>query len=182
MSQTPKWRITLCDVLLCVYVSWDVRWLIWSTTLMLKTVLLAFCVQIFTYDFVLNWHVHWYICTAVWFICPRQLYHCKLILICHYFTKLACGEAPKYHFLCHSLWSFPLHNNVCVCLWCGLLLLNTLISLHERCSNPVSKTHAPDPFCPPQQMTCYRSVFTHVWGHLCRLCPQSASSFLFFYI
>lgn len=28
---------------------------------------------------------------------------------------------------------------VCVCLWCGLLLLNTLISLHERCSNPVSK-------------------------------------------
>lgn len=84
--------------------------------------------------------IHMYSCM----ICPYQLYHCKLILICnsicHYFTKLACGEAPKYHFLCHSLWSFSLHNNVCVCLWCGLLLLNTLISLHERCSKSVSNT------------------------------------------
>lgn len=134
--------LSVTSFCVCADVSWDVRWLIWSTTLMLKTVLLAFCVQNFTYDFVLNWHVHWYICTAVWyvlisFIIASWYWFVTVFVI---FTKLTCGEAPKYHFLCHSLWSFPLHNNVCVCLWCGLLLLNTLISLHERCSKSVSNT------------------------------------------
>lgn len=127
--------------------------------------------------------IHMYSCM----ICPYQLYHCKLILICnsicHYFTKLACGEAPKYHFLCHSLWSFSLHNNVCVCVCvCDVVYCYwTLWFLYMKDAVNLYQTHAPDPFCPPQQLTCYRSVFTHVWGqHLCRLCPQSASSFLFF--
>lgn len=177
--------LSVTSFCVCAYVSWDVRWIIWSTTLTLKTVLLAFCVQNFTYDFVLNWHVHWYICTAVWyvlisFIIASWYWFVTVFVIIS--QSWPVEKPPNIIFFATHSGLFP-STITCVCVCDVVYCYWTLWFLYMKDAVNLYQTHAPDPFCPPQQMTCYRSVFTHVWGqHLCRLCPQSASSFLFFYI
>lgn len=105
------------------------------------------CTDFVKYNFVFDWHVHWYVCTAVIY----QLYHYKLILICnsiwfstcHFIPNLAPRTSPKHYFLCQVTLTF-LQKNV-VLLWYEKSLLKTctFISLHERyvCRIQGSKMH-----------------------------------------
>ena len=108
------------------------------------------CTDFVKYNFVLDWHVHWYVCTAVYvsFIIVSWYWYVTVFgfLPCHFVTNLAPRTSPKHYFLCQLLLPFCRKKNV-VLLWYEKSLLKTctFISLHERyvCSIPGSK-HAPD--------------------------------------
>lgn len=131
------------------------------------------CTDFVKYNFVLDWHVHWYVCTAVWYV--------SFIIVSWYWYVTVFGFLPVSlsqilpHGLAPNIIFFVSYSNLSaeknvVLLWYEKSLLKTctFISLHERyvCSIQGSK-HAPDilcltdPFCPPQQMTCYKSLCLH---------------------
>lgn len=63
------------------------------------------------YNFVLDWHVLWYVCTAV---CLYQLHHCKLVLIRNSIRRLSQilppWTSPSYRFLCWFSFSIEKHG------------------------------------------------------------------------
>lgn len=113
---------------------------------------------------------------------PCQLYHWKPTLIgnsiCHIVTHPALWTCLVY-----SNISQGKKKRLCI-IWKTTFkdfLLSVDISAVTLSQNVQLIRLLTDPVCPQWTMTCHRFLSSHIWGHyLHRLCPQSASNFLFF--
>lgn len=139
----------------------------WLWKLYLKFISHLLWTDFVKYNFVLDWHVHWYVCTAVWYVLI------SFIVVSLYWNVtvfglplpvilsqlLPYGLAPNIIFFV----SYSAEKNVVV-IW--KIATEDFYFLTCKMRLQYQNMHLiffllTDPFCPPQQMTCYRSLCLH---------------------
>lgn len=123
------------------------------------------------YNFVFDWHVHWYVCTAVWYVLNSFIIVSWYWFVTVFGLPVILSQISPYG-LAPSITFFVSHLSLSAEECGGVVTWKVATEdfgfYTEKMSPqyPSIKTCtwsslSADPFCPPQQLICYRSLCLH---------------------